>query len=87
MADEPQTRARALIDRLRAEGAPHHAEPFATHLATQTGHGLMAALREACETLLTAIEAIDPKTRMMAEELRLSVESHLMPKATQDPPA
>ena len=39
--------------------------------------GLLFALREACETILTAIEAIDPVTQTMIEELRLEVESRL----------
>jgi hypothetical protein len=38
---------------------------------------LLFALREVCETILTAIEAIDPVTQTMIEELRLEVEKHL----------
>jgi len=41
--------------------------------------GLLFALREACETILTAIEAVDPVTQTMIEELRLEVESRLRP--------
>ncbi|HTB42225.1 MAG TPA: hypothetical protein VK741_01270 [Acetobacteraceae bacterium] len=39
--------------------------------------GLLFALRETCETILTAIEAIDPVTQTMIEELRLEVEKRL----------
>ncbi len=69
---------RTLIDRLREHG--HH--PQADHLARQLSlhgveAGLLFALREACETVLTAIEAIDPVTQTMIEELRLEVEKRL----------
>ena len=80
MDDEAKERAAALAAHLREQGHEAHAERFSEPLAVRTEHGLMAALREACETLLTAIEAIDPKTRLMAEELRLSVEKRLIPK-------
>jgi hypothetical protein len=75
---DPARRARGLIERLRSYG--HHAE--ADHLDSHlTLHdvesGLLFALREACETVLTAIEAIDPVTQTMVEDLRLEVERRL----------
>lgn len=78
MAHDPAHQTRSLIDRLRQGG--HHAE--ADHLAHQLSlhdieAGLLFALREACETVLTAIEAIDPVTQTMIEELRLEVEKRL----------
>lgn len=80
MAQEPTQQTRNLIARLRQLG--HHAE--ADHLAHQLSlhsveRGLLFALREACETLLTAIEAIDPVTQTMIEKLRLEVEKRLRP--------
>ena len=38
---------------------------------------MLFALRAACETVLTAIQAIDPVTQTMIEELRLEVEKRL----------
>jgi len=38
---------------------------------------VLFALRQTCETILTAIEAIDPVTQTMIEELRLEVEKRL----------
>jgi hypothetical protein len=40
-------------------------------------HGLLFALRETLETVLTGIEAIDPVTQTMVEELRVEVETRL----------
>ena len=78
MAQNPSEQAANLIEHLRERG---HAAA-ADHLAAQlTGHNvertLLLALREACETVLTAIESIDPVTQTMIEELRLAVESRL----------
>jgi hypothetical protein len=86
MAQDPAQQTRDLIKRLHAYG--HHAE--AGHLNRQLSlHavqcGLLFGLREACETILTAIEAIDPVTQTMIEELRLEVESRLrLPDASKD---
>jgi 2-phospho-L-lactate transferase/gluconeogenesis factor (CofD/UPF0052 family) len=78
MADDATRRTGDLIKRLRALG--HHTE--ADRLAHQltphrAGSGLLFALREICETVLTAIEAIDPVTQTMIEELRLEVEKRI----------
>jgi hypothetical protein len=78
MARPPSQRTRDLIQQLRERG--HHVA--ADHLALQLSlHNvesrLLFALREACETVLTAIEAIDPVTQTMIEELRLEVERRL----------
>ena len=77
---EPDERARALAERLRGEG--HEAAADRLHAAVASdgvGHALLAALREACQTVLTTIEAIDPKTQLMAEELRLEIDKRLTP--------
>ena len=78
MADDTSRQSNNLVGRLRDLG--HHAEAdhLARHLPLQTAErGLLFALREVCETILTAIEAIDPVTQTMIEELRLEVEKHL----------
>jgi hypothetical protein len=78
MTDDPKQKAQALVDRLRESGHQAEADQLARHLKAQAvERGLLFALREACETLLTAIEAIDPVTQMMIEELRLEVEKRL----------
>ncbi len=78
MTDDPKQKAQDLIDRLRQSGHPTEADQLARHLTAQAvERGLLFALREACETLLTAIEAIDPVTQTMIEELRLEVEKRL----------
>ena len=46
----------------------------------RTGSRLLAALREACQVVLTAIEAIDPVSATMVEELRLEVDARLAEK-------
>ena len=78
MGHDPAQQTRALAERLREQG--HHAEAdrLERHLAAQTvERGLLFALRETLETVLTAIEAIDPVTQTMIEELRLEVEKRL----------
>ena len=78
MALDPAEQTQALVNQLRQRG--HHAE--ADHLARQLllhegEAGLLFALREACETVLTGIEAIDPVSQTMIEVLRLEVEQRL----------
>jgi hypothetical protein len=78
MADETVRRTEDLVERLRHLG--HHAEAgrLAHHLTLHKAERvLLFALREACETILTAIEAIDPVTQTMIEELRVEVEKRL----------
>jgi hypothetical protein len=78
MADDAAGRTRDLIDHLRAQGHPSEADSLASHLSIHSiEHGLLFALREALETVLTGIEAIDPVTQTMVEELRVEVETRL----------
>lgn len=78
MANDPERRTGDLVERLRAQGHTAEAEHLARHLSTHRAErGLLFALRETLETLLTAIEAIDPVTQTMIEELRLEVEKRL----------
>jgi hypothetical protein len=90
--DSPATRARLLAERLRAEGHDTQADHIeatldehATTAADDTaGHGFLHALRDACQTVLTAIEAIDPSSGTAIEELRLEVDKRLMPHGVPD---
>jgi hypothetical protein len=78
MADDAAPQGSDLIERLREQGHHVEADHLARHLPLQTAErGVLFALREVCETILTAIEAIDPVTQTMIEELRLDVEKHL----------
>ncbi len=80
MAHDPKQQTRDLIERLRQGGHVAQAERLERHLAAHAvERGLLFALRETCETILTAIEAIDPVTQTMIEELRLEVEKRLRP--------
>jgi tagatose-1,6-bisphosphate aldolase len=79
MANETNQRIRELVDRLRAEGHYTEAEHLTRHLTQDMGHGVLFALREACETILTAVEAVDPVTQTMIEELRVDIDKWLSP--------
>jgi hypothetical protein len=77
-ADDPADRATALVHRLRERGHLDASERLNTTIATHRGTGgLLEALREACQSVLTAIEAIDPATYAAIEELRLDVDRRL----------
>lgn len=77
MADDTTKRTEALIDRLRERRETGAAERLARTLALGAESGVLFALRETLETLLTGVEAIDPVTETMMEELRLEVEKRL----------
>jgi hypothetical protein len=94
--DIPTQRAEALVVRLRNEG--HHAEadrvqemldrhaiPSDDDLpAEQVRHGFLHGLRDVCQAILTAIEAIDPSSGTAIEELRLEVDKRLFPHGVHD---
>lgn len=78
MARDPKEQTRSLAERLRDRGHDAAADHLEYQLSLHAvERGLLFALREACETVLTAIEAIDPVTQTMIEELRLEVEKRL----------
>ena len=80
-------RAGDLIERLREHGHHEQADRVERQLSFRDlGRGALFALREACETLLTAVEAIDPVTQTMIEELRLEVEKRLRLADQPEPP-
>ncbi len=86
--DLPTQRAEALVTRLRDEGhvaqADHLQATLDHHAAAEgpleaVGHSFLHGLRDACQTILTAIEAIDPASGTAIEELRLEVDKRLAP--------
>jgi hypothetical protein len=78
MADDPKQKAQDLVNRLRESGHDAEADQLARHLKVQAvERGFLFGVREVCETLLTAVEAIDPVTQTMILELRLEVESRI----------
>ncbi len=85
MADDTARKTEDLVARLREQGHAEAAEHLAHPLSVRgVERGFLFALREACETVLTAIEAIDPVTQTMIEELRLEVEKHLAAPADRE---
>ena len=78
MSADTETRARELAARLRSEGRVAEAEHVERALARgPVATAVLHALRDACQLILTAVEAVDPKTGLMAEELRLEVDKRL----------
>jgi len=81
MTDDPVRKGEAVERRLRDQGHEEHAEHIAGALrGGAVGEALLSGLREACQTVLTALEAIDPVTEGMIEELRLEVDKRLQPR-------
>ncbi len=78
MAEPTVSTARDVAARLQAQGHEEHAARLHAALAGAED-GLMLAVREACQTILTAIEAIDPVTATMVDELRMEVDRRLGP--------
>lgn len=81
MTEETRTKANELAETLRARG---HTEP-AEKVGTAAGaveaveSVFLHGLRDALQSALTAIEAIDPVSATMIDELRLEVDKRLMP--------
>jgi len=94
--DLPTRRAEALIARLRAQGHSveadkvqaalddHRVNAFDETPGEVIGHSFLHGLRDALQTILTAVEAIDPASGTAIEELRLSVDKRLMPHGVPD---
>ena len=78
MTNDPKQQGQEVVERLRQNGHHAEADQLARHLSAHpVEEGVLLALRETCETLLTAIEAIDPVTQTMIEALRLDVENRI----------
>jgi hypothetical protein len=79
MNQKQTIQAQELAARLRAEGHLAAAEKVENATGgSRAGAIVEHALRDACQFVLTAIEALDPKTELMAEELRLEVDKRLL---------
>lgn len=80
MTEDLTDYARKLAEQLRQEGHTREATKLMRAAASQGESNLMLrAVDAVLQGLLTAVEAIDPKTMLMIEELRLSVDSALDP--------
>jgi hypothetical protein len=66
--------AQEVADALAKRGHAEHAERLRAALK-RPGSLLRSALRDACQVVLTAIEAIDPVSATMVEELRLELDA------------
>lgn len=72
--------ARQVADTLDQRGHAEHAGTLRAALGSgHSGSVLRSALRDACQVVLTAIEAIDPVCATMVEELRLEVDAWANP--------
>lgn len=78
MTKDTERKAQDVVQHLRDRGHHAEADKLAHHLTIRSlERGVLYALRETCNTVLTAIEAIDPVTQTMIEELRLDVDAKL----------
>ncbi len=76
--------AQQVADALDQRGHAEHAGTLRAALAHgHSGSILRSTLREACQIVLTAIEAIDPVCATMVEELRLKVDAWTEPGAAR----
>jgi hypothetical protein len=77
MAAETEKKARGVAEKLERRGHGEHANRLYAALHGRYGSALLLAIREACQTILTAIEAIDPVSATLIEELRLDVDKRI----------
>ncbi|MDR3529160.1 MAG: hypothetical protein P4L90_01195 [Rhodopila sp.] len=81
MNDVPKDTIKAahrVADKLQQHGHIEQAGALRAALGhAHAGSILLATLRQACQVVLTAIEAIDPVCATMVEELRLEVDMRL----------
>jgi len=87
MVDEAREKTERIIRELQELGRHEEAQHLEQALAGKIEDALLLALREACQTVLTAIEAIDPNTEMLLEELRLEIDKRLTRHPPGTPPA
>jgi hypothetical protein len=81
--DEIKHDARKVADKLDQHGHTSHAGALRAVLAARhPGAVFLTALRETCQVVLTAIEAIDPVCATLVEELRLEVDKRLTAEHT-----
>jgi len=78
-AGAPGESAERLAAQLARQGHEEQAHGLRGALTRGAEHGVLLALDEVCQTLLSAVEAFDPETEGMIEELRLSLDRRLRP--------
>jgi len=77
-SDKTVAAAKEVADTLDQHGHQGHAGAFRAVLADIHPRSMfLMALRETCQTVLTAIEAVDPVCATMVEELRLEVDKRV----------
>jgi len=76
-ADKTIESARTVADTLDQRGHAEHADKLRAALRHSPFSAMRHALREACQVVLTAIEAIDPVCATLVKELRLKVDARL----------
>lgn len=84
MAEEQRRRAEDIASRLGEHGLHDAAERVRRAILEPLGTGMLRALREALQVAFTAVEAIDPTTETMIEELRLEVDKELLQRPEHD---
>jgi hypothetical protein len=77
MTDDAAGRAAALAKTLRDRGHDEASGHIEAAVAQHREGGLLEALREVCQTLLTAVEAVDPSSYAAIEEMRLDLDRRL----------
>ena len=77
MTQDPTDRATRLSEQLRQSGHDAASADIAATLTRHHGNALVEALRETCQTLLTAVETLDPASYAAIEELRLDLDRRL----------
>jgi len=78
MPDDTIKAAHHVVDTLHKRGHARQAhEIHAVLRGSHAGSILLTALRDVCQVVLTAIEAVDPVSATMVEELRLEVDKRL----------
>lgn len=86
MTDDIRENAERAIRRLQEIGQPEQAGHIERALGSRIADVIPLTLREACQTVLTAIEAIDPNTEMLLEQLRGKIDMLLTPQHDEEPP-
>ena len=86
MTKNPINAAYKVADRLDERGHSQQADHLrAVLLDSRAGAALLAGLWEACQIVLTTIEAIDPVSATLVEELRLEVDKRLKESPEESP--
>ena len=77
--EEAQEHTAHIIARLQAQGRAEEAWRLHRAVTDKIGDALLFALRETCDTILTMVEALDPTTETLLEELRAKIDIWLAP--------